>query len=167
MNIQNNYFDDFVSVFESLKKHRVEYILIGGVAVILYGLERFTGDLDIFIKPTRDNIRKLRESLFSVFEDSAVEEITFQELSEYAVIRYGTPNGFYIDIMTRIGEAAVYDDLEYEVAEYMGTSINIATPETLLRLKQDTVRHKDKADAIFLRELIQYRKSAQYDRKEK
>lgn len=61
----------------------------------------------------------------------------------------------------------IYDDLEYEVAEYFGMPINIATPETLFRLKKDTVRHKDKADAIFLEELICYRKSEQYEKEEK
>lgn len=158
MNPQTNHFNDFISVIESLNKHKVDYVLIGGVAVILYGLERFTGDLDIFVKPEPENVRKLRDALFYLFEDSAVEEITFEELSEYAVIRYGTPNGYYIDIMARIGEIAVFDDLEYETAEYLGTPINIATPETLFRLKRDTIRHKDKADAVFLMDLIRNRK---------
>lgn len=166
MNPQLNHLNDFMAVIESLNKHRVEYVLIGGVAVILYGLERFTGDLDIFVKPTPENVQKLRDALFSLFEDPAVEEITFEELSEYAVIRYGTPNGFHIDVMARIGEVAAYGDLEYETAEYSGTPINIATPETLFRLKRDTIRHKDKADALFLKDLIRIRKSKQSENEE-
>ncbi|MDM8525545.1 hypothetical protein QUF80_19420 [Desulfococcaceae bacterium HSG8] len=47
-----------------------------------------------------------------------MEEITFREISEYPVIRYGTPNGFYIDIMTRIGEVAVYDMKLPNISEY-------------------------------------------------
>ena len=60
--------------------------------------------------------------------------------------------------MTHIGEVFDYDDLEWQIVEYAGVAINIATPETLFRLKRDTVRHKDKVDALFLEELIRYRK---------
>lgn len=34
-----------------LIKHHVEFILIGGYAVIIYGYERGTGDMDIWLKP--------------------------------------------------------------------------------------------------------------------
>lgn len=155
----SNYFQDFITVLESLRKHDVEYILIGGVAVILHGLERLTADLDLFIKLTPVNVEKLREALYSVFQDSSIEEITIDELGKYPVIRFGTPNGFYIDIMTHIGEVVGYNDLDYQVAEYEGVKINIATPETLLKLKRDTIRPKDKVDAMFLNDLIRYRKS--------
>jgi hypothetical protein len=127
----------------------VDYVLVGGVAVILYGLERLTRDLDIFIKPVPENIEKLKEALNSVFHDRSIEEITSSELNKYPVIRYGTPNGFYVDIMTKLGEAFSYEDLEYEIIEYRDVKINIATPEMLYRMKKDTVRPHDKIDGIF------------------
>lgn len=55
------------------------------------------------------------------------------------MIRYGTPDDFYIDIMARIGELRTFEDLEYEIVEYQGIPIKIATPETLLKLKKDTI----------------------------
>ncbi len=33
-----------------LLKHKVEFILIGGYAVIYYGYSRTTGDMDILVK---------------------------------------------------------------------------------------------------------------------
>ncbi len=42
------------------------------------------------------------------------DEITYDELMQYSVIRYGTPDGFYLDIMTRIGEAADYYSIKRE-----------------------------------------------------
>ena len=141
-------FSDFIQVLDAFDKHGVDYILIGGVAVVLYGMERLTRDIDIFVKMVPENIDQLRKALHSVFDDTSIEEITFNELQKYPVIRYGTPGGFYIDIIARIGEVAVYDDLEYEIIDYHGTKLKLATPETLYRLKKDTIRDKDKIDAI-------------------
>lgn len=44
-----------------------------------------------------------------------------------------------------------YDDLAFEVHEFEGVPIRIATPETLIRMKRDTVRPKDRVDADTLR----------------
>jgi hypothetical protein len=81
------------------------------------------------------------------------------DLNDYPVIRYGTPSGFYIDIMSRLGEVATYENLEFEIIEYQGIRIKVATPETLYKLKKDTIRDKDKIDAEFLKELIKTRKA--------
>lgn len=147
-------FKKFLKVLEAIGREGVDYILIGGFAVIMHGMPRLTQDLDIFVKMTPGNIGKLRKALNSVFKDESINEITIEELEQYSVIRYGSPDGFYIDIMARLGEAATYDDLEYEILEMEGVSIKIATPETLFNLKKDTVRPEDKRDAFFLYELI-------------
>lgn len=73
------------------------------------------------------------------------------------IIRYGIPGGFYIDIMGQIGTAFSFDDLIYEIIDHKGTAIKIATPETLYKLKKDTLRDQDKWDAGFLSELIKKR----------
>jgi predicted nucleotidyltransferase len=155
----NGSFKNFISVLDALDQQKVEYILVGGVAVILHGIERLTRDIDIFVKMDNKNIERLRKALHSIFEDESIEEITLEELQKYAVIRYGTPDNFYIDIMARLGEVAVYEDLEYEIISYQGIKIRIATPETLYNLKKDTIRYKDKFDAAYLKELIKIRES--------
>lgn len=50
-------------VFKSFQKHDVKYVVIGGIASILYGVPRATFDLDILIEPTTDNGQRLLESL--------------------------------------------------------------------------------------------------------
>jgi hypothetical protein len=81
------------------------------------------------------------------------------------VIRYGTPDGFHIDIMAHLGELASYDDLRYEIMEIEGQKIRVATPESLLKLKENTVRPEDKVDALFLNELLKRREKRDADRK--
>jgi hypothetical protein len=76
-------------------------------------------------------------------------------LYKFPVIRYGTPNEFYIDIMARVGELANFEDLEHMTIEYQGVKIKIAKPESLFKLKKDSIRDKDRIDAIFLKRLIE------------
>lgn len=38
---------DFLEFLELLEKHKVEFLLVGGYAVILHGYVRSTGDLDL------------------------------------------------------------------------------------------------------------------------
>lgn len=147
-------FKEFINLLKKLAEYDVDYILIGGVAVIMHGMERLTRDIDLFIRNTPSNIEKLKDALHSLYQDPSIEEITFNELQKYPVMRYGTPNGFYIDIMTRLGESVSFEDLQYEMIEYQGTKIKIATPKSLYELKKDTVRERDKMDALFLRGLI-------------
>lgn len=162
----NNQLQNFLQVLEALDKQNVQYILVGGVAVILHGIERLTRDIDIFVKLDDKNIEQLRKALFSIFQDESIEEITLEELQEFAVIRYGTPGDFYIDIMARIGEVAVYEDLEYETIHYEGIKVKIATPETLYNLKKDSMRYKDKFDAAYLKEFIDIRQKEVSEKRE-
>lgn len=154
-----NLFDRFLKVIDSLEKENVDYVLIGGFAVVLYGMPRMTQDVDIFVKPDEDNIKRLVLALHEVFQDKSVYEITLDELKKFPVIRYGTKEGFYIDILITIGDAFSFDDLDYQILMIKGHQIKTATPETLYKLKKDTIRPNDKADALYLKEWIDRKKS--------
>ncbi|MDZ7363935.1 MAG: nucleotidyl transferase AbiEii/AbiGii toxin family protein [candidate division KSB1 bacterium] len=150
--------DSFIAVLKALHEHEVEYILIGGLAVILHGVPRLTEDLDIFVTKDEANLAKLKKALRSVFEDESIEEMTRNDLVDYPVVRYGTPENYYIDIMDRVGEAFKYNDLAYEVIESHGFPIKVATIETLIKLKQGTIRQIDKADVLLLTEKLKEKK---------
>lgn len=60
-NLFNN---DFLDFLELLKIHDVNYLLVGGYAVILHGYGRSTGDLDLWIDQTAENYNKLRKVYF-------------------------------------------------------------------------------------------------------
>jgi hypothetical protein len=50
---------DFLDFLELLTKYKVDYLLVGGYAVILHGYGRSTGDLDLWINKTDENYTKL------------------------------------------------------------------------------------------------------------
>ncbi len=151
-------FDKFLRIIDTINRYDVEYAVIGGVAMISHGMPRLTQDLDLLIKLTKDNVDKLRNALADIYNDDEIKEITYAELQKYSVIRYGTPDGFYLDIMVRIGEAADYYSLKRENKKIEGVVIQLASAESLFKLKKDTVRPEDKRDALFLLKLLEARK---------
>ena len=52
-----------------------------------------------------------------------------------------------IDVLSRLGDAFAFDDLQATEHAYGEVIVNVATPETLYRMKRDTVRLRDKDDA--------------------
>ncbi|MBN1559635.1 nucleotidyl transferase AbiEii/AbiGii toxin family protein [candidate division KSB1 bacterium] len=143
-----------MQIIQALARFKVEYVLVGGFAVVLYGLNRPTEDIDLFVKLLPKNIDNLKRALQSIYADNAINEIKTAELEEYAVIRYGTPDDFYIDVIARIGSAFSYEDVEYKELEIENVILKVATPEMLYRMKKDTLREKDQMDLFFLERLI-------------
>jgi hypothetical protein len=146
--------DKFLQVIDQFEKENVEYVLIGGFAVVLHGFPRLTQDIDVFIRPTEDNVKRLQTALKNVFDDDSIDEITYDELARYPVIRYGTPDGFNIDIIAQIGEAIQFDDIEYDVMEVEAHRLKIADEHSLIRMKENTMRETDQADVRFLKEKL-------------
>jgi hypothetical protein len=139
------------AVFRALHDHGVDYAVFGAVALGLHGLARATADLDLFLRPDPSNVERLKRALRTVLNDSSIEEITADDLcGEYPAVRYVPPDGFGFDILTRLGEAFRYTDLEVEERDYDGVAVRVVTPHTLWRMKKDTVRPSDRIDAELL-----------------
>ena len=77
--------DQLQSVFASFQKNDVRYLVIGGIAAVLYGVPRATFDLDILIDPTRENAQKLLNALieigFGTAQMTSAEEIVETEIT--------------------------------------------------------------------------------------
>jgi hypothetical protein len=46
---------DFKELLELFNAHKVQYLIVGGYALAYYGVLRYTGDIDIFVKPEAQN----------------------------------------------------------------------------------------------------------------
>ena len=142
-------------VLREFESAGLEYVLIGAAAMGFHGLVRATQDLDLFVRPTPQNIEKLRAALRVAYQgDPSIDEISTADLlGDYPAVRYVPPAGdLYFDIMTRLGEVASFETIDAEVKEVDGTEVRVATPAALYRLKKGTVRAQDHIDAAVLRE---------------
>lgn len=146
-------YDVLRRLLAALEANGVEYAIFGAVAMGVHGLARFTEDLDVFVAPTEANIERLKRALRSVIDDPEIDEISAADLlGDCPAVRYVPPEGdFYMDILTRLGEAFTFADLEIVRMPYDGLTVSTVTPRTLYRMKKDTVRPKDRVDADWLK----------------
>ena len=100
-----------------------------------------------------ENVERLKTALESVFEDPEIKGISASDLEgEYTAIQYVPPEGtFHIDIVSRLGETFGYEDIDTEEHLVEGVRVPVATPEMLYRMKKNTIRLQDRADADRIR----------------
>ena len=141
-------------VLAALEREGVRYVVFGAAALNLHGLARFTEDLDLFIAPDAENVEALKRALHSVFDDPQIDEISGTDLAgDYPAIQYVPPVGtFHLDLVSRLGDAFRFEDLETVRMPFEDLVVTVASPAMLYRMKRDTVRLKDRADAEMLKQ---------------
>lgn len=147
--------DEIFRVLRAFEAAGLEYVLIGAAAMGFHGLVRATEDLDLIIRATPENVERLRAALREAYDgDPQTEAITSADLlGDYPAVRYYPPTGdLYIDVLTRLGDAARFETVDAETKEVDGARVRVATPAALYRLKKGTVRAIDRQDAAALRE---------------
>ncbi|HEY1031734.1 MAG TPA: hypothetical protein VGD89_08185 [Flavipsychrobacter sp.] len=142
-NIFNDDFRDFITC---LNKHNVAYILVGGMAVLIHGYIRTTGDMDIWVKKTEANYTSLTKA-FSEFH-LPVFDMTLEKFmgDEFDVWGFGR-EPVKIEIMTAV--KGLDFDNAFSIAEYYledGLSIRYLHLNSLIQAKQAAGRYKDLDD---------------------
>ncbi len=143
-----------------LLKHQVEFMLIGGYAVIYYGYERGTADMDIWLKPTNENrdkfILALKEQGIGIDSLAAVSSMDFTNAQ---VLTIGEkPNK--IDILTKV-QGMLYEDADKEKQMFpmKDKFIPIIQYHHLIITKMIAGRPQDKADVDVLQKINRKRES--------
>ena len=50
---------DFREFLALLNEHEVKFLIVGGYALAYHGAPRFTGDIDVFVKPDQENAKRM------------------------------------------------------------------------------------------------------------
>jgi hypothetical protein len=145
-------------IFAVLDAHRVEYVVIGGLAVQVHGHVRMTNDVDLIPAPTPRNLERLAAALTEL--DARVlnpgsEElgIDAQMLPRATLWQLSTPHGD-IDVLHDAPGAAPFSELrERALVIAVGERpIPIAGRDDLIRMKRASGRPVDLADIAALTE---------------
>jgi hypothetical protein len=146
-------FEQAKALLGAFEREKVEYVLVGSMALAAQGLVRATRDMDVFVSPAPENVKRPKLALRSVFDDPHIDEIGSDDLSgDYPAMCYIPPEGDYsIDILARLGEAFRFEDIEWESVDLGHFKARVATPRMLYRMKRDTLRPQDRVDAEVLR----------------
>ena len=143
--------NDFKELLALLNSHNVDYLIVGAYALALHGSPRFTGDLDIYVKPDPENAHRILATLNDFgFGCLQLEEKDLTELNQ--VIQLGVPP-VRNDLLTSLtgldwAEAAA-GRLKGELG---GVPVLFLGKREYIRNKKALGRQKDLADAEVLEE---------------
>jgi hypothetical protein len=136
---------DFRDLFALFNAHNVEYMIVGGYALAFHGAPRYTGDMDIYVKPDIKNAQRIMTSLaefgFGSLELSAAD---FEKPD--MVVQLGVPP-VRIDILTSIN-GVTWEDAFAGRAEgtYGDVTVYYIGRKQLIATKRATGRKQDIAD---------------------
>lgn len=157
-------FDEEIIVFwRALQEYNVKYIMVGGYATNLHGYQRFTGDLDIWLKDTLENRQQLRKAFVRC------------DLGDYPMIDnmqfipgwtdFHMNNGLRIDILVDMKglEGYTFDeclDLA-SVADIEDVTVPFLHINHLIENKKIVNRPKDQIDVSALEQIRKLRESGE------
>ena len=143
----------FEKLLAALANNRVDFAVVGGLAVIFNGYPRLTLDADIIVSNAPDNLRRLLDCLANWGEGWARELKPEDFVFEQGAIR--VIEDFDLDIFTRMSGKSL-DDFRPRLRYLETGSVRIPylAPEDLIFLKQDSWRDKDKLDVQAMREIL-------------
>jgi len=138
--------ETLVEICTLLNKHEVDYLLIGGVAVVFHGYTRSTADLDFWYNPTISNFEKIINATKEYGIDvSELEKIVFDPKKTF--LRFPT-SVFQTEFLPTIpGDISFNAAKENaEVLTINNTQVFVIGYEDLIKNKTSTNRLKDQAD---------------------
>ncbi|MFH6957597.1 nucleotidyltransferase [Flavobacterium aquidurense] len=92
--------EQIVAIWNSFFENKVKYITIGGFAVNIYGYNRNTGDIDIYLEDTIENRVNLRKALKSINLGDFETIETMQFIPGWT--NFSLNYGLRLDIMTTV-----------------------------------------------------------------
>lgn len=136
---------DFRNLLVLFNAHKVEYIIVGAYALAFHGAPRYTGDIDIFVKPDAINAQRIMAAL-DEFEFGSVGLTAMDFESPDKIIQLGVPP-VRVDIITSI-TAVSWEDAVTGRAEgkYGDIPVYFIGREQFISNKKALGRKKDLAD---------------------
>jgi len=142
---------DSKEFIELLNSRRVDYVIVGAHSLAFHGRPRYTGDLDILVRPSDDNATKLVGLLNEFgFAEASFKQADFTGTGQ--VIQLGRPPN-RIDLLTSLTGVATDEAFASKIAtEIDGTPIFVLSKEMLIQNKRAVGRPQDLADLADLKD---------------
>jgi len=154
-------------LFKTLNENEVRYLVVGGVAVNLYGIERATGDVDLLVDLQAQNLKRFVSAAktleltprapldLDLILDVKTRQTWIVEKGMMAFSLYDRINPwFQVDIL--IHEPVNFSERyeEREAMDFEGTAVPVASVDALITMKEGTGRPQDETDAAHLRRIL-------------
>jgi len=163
------YFD----VLKALQSKQVRYLIIGGLAVNLYGVPRLTQDIDLIISTDRSNVLKIVSLLKDLGYVPRVP-VDPEDLADPAKVKDWTTNRnmkafsfYHKKDAYKVVDIVLVHPLDFEVAFKNRTvktvkdvEIFLASLDDLLRTKKESGRPQDLSDIEMLKKVRKFLEGA-------
>jgi predicted nucleotidyltransferase len=135
-------------VFRSFQQHDVKYVVIGGIASVLYGVPRATFDLDILIEATSENAERLLLALLDAGLGTAsltsVDDLLAHEITVFN-------DRIRLDVQTSTPGLSFEQGWNHrQRLSYQGQPFYVVSKEDLIRSKRAAGREVDLEDVRLL-----------------
>lgn len=158
----SNVLVDLRGLLRGLHEHQVEYVLFGAMGMLFYGYVRNTEDLDIAVKPDRENLDRVAEWLMSLNATLKLNPARPFGPRE----RWGLHKGSNATVLTSLGQIDVVQRLpglpawpqlidEAELYEIEGMRVAVLNRQTLIDLKRRRGSNLDLADIDAIEQLAE------------
>ena len=150
-------FKSHLELYRSLKRNKVKYLIIGGIACGIYGSPRATKDLDIIIKPTLENAGRLLEALqeagFGTACLTTKEKIIANEVNIFQ-------DYIRLDVLTKV-KGLDFDTAwkNRKVKFLKDVGIKVVSIDELIESKTASGRLIDKEDVKILKKIKRYKRN--------
>jgi hypothetical protein len=154
--------EEILNFWKALQDQSVEYILVGGYAINFHGYQRFTSDLDIWLKDSLENRQALRKAFISC------------GMGDYPMIEYmqfvpgwtefHLNNDLRLDILIDMKglEGYTFDECLQmaSIADIENVNIPFLHINQLIENKKAVNREKDRIDVLALEQISKIRNKA-------
>ncbi|MDR7192925.1 hypothetical protein [Luteimonas terrae] len=164
-------------IFKTLADAEVDYVVVGGLAVIMHGYLRATADLDLAIGLSPDNARRGMASLSGIglrprlpvtlddFADPA-KRAEWRETRNMLVFPLWDPANPLRSVDVFIDEPIAFEHLLQQAVtkDLDGLPVRVASIPHLIEMKQRAGRPRDLEDIGKLRQILDAETSARHAR---
>ena len=152
-------------ILAALVSHGVDFVVVGGLAVVFHGSTRITQDLDVCYSTEPANLEVLERALIDLEAKlfGIDEDVPFvpdaKTLARTEMLTLATKHG-KLDLLRSPEGAPPYAALRgnAELVQTAGFAIRVASPEDLIAMKRSAGRNKDLADIEELEAIVDVRK---------
>jgi hypothetical protein len=137
---------DFAEMLAALFAAGAEFLIVGAYALAAHGYPRATGDLDIWVRPGKENAERVWNALTAF--GAPLHELTREDLQTPGIVFQIGVVPCRIDLLTTISGVSFEDAWQRRVLiEVAGTKVPFLGLTDLICNKRATGRTKDLADA--------------------
>jgi len=140
---------DFKDLLSEFNAHGVEYIVVGAFALAAHGRIRATGDLDVWVKPTKANAKRVLRALAAF--GAPTSKLREDDLATPGTVFQIGVAPLRVDVLTGI-DAVGFDEAWRSriAARFAGIEVPVLSAAHLIKNKRSVGRTQDKADVEWL-----------------